>query len=86
VAYAIISIMANIPDHLQPFFWETDLDLISIEKNRNYIIERIMELGDNTAVCWLFSNISVAEIKDVLEKSRRISAKSQNFWRIILEG
>lgn len=74
-----------IAEHLRQFFWETDLSKINIEENKQYIIERILELGDRDAVQWLFSDFSLDEIKKTLEKSKRISKKSLNFWSIILE-
>ena len=77
--------MKDIAEHLRPFFWETDLSKINIEENKQYIIERILELGDKDAVQWLFSNFSQDEIKKTLKESRRISKKSLNFWSIILE-
>jgi succinate dehydrogenase flavin-adding protein (antitoxin of CptAB toxin-antitoxin module) len=72
-------------ENLQSFFWETDLSKINIERNKQYIIERILELGDRDAVQWLFSKFSLAEVKTTLETSRRISKKSKNFWLIMLE-
>ena len=77
--------MKTIPDHLRPFFWETEFNQINIDKNKPYIIERILELGDDSAVSWLFSNYTKNEIKEILEKSRKVSAKSRNFWLLILE-
>jgi len=77
--------MKTIPDHLKPFFWETEFSQINVNKNKPYIIERILELGDISAVKWLFSNYTKNEIKEVLEKSRKVSAKSRNFWQLILE-
>ena len=77
--------MKTLEEHLRPFFWETDLSKIDIEENKQYIIERILELGDKDAVQWLFSNVSMCDIKNTLEKSRRISQKSKNFWSIFLE-
>ena len=71
--------------NLQPFFWETDLSKISIERNKQHIIERILEFGDRDAVQWLFSKFSLSEIKTTLEISKRISKKSKNFWLIFLE-
>lgn len=77
--------MKTIPSHLKPFFWDTDLAQINPIRNRRYIIERILEFGDERAVRWLFSCFSDAEIKKVLDSSPRISAKSKEFWRIVLE-
>jgi len=81
----IINSVRIIAEHLRPFFWETDLSKISIEENKQYIIERILELGDRNAVQWLFSNFSLDEIKKAIEENKSISKKSLNFWSIILE-
>ena len=78
--------MKTLPDFLQPFFWDTEFSQINIDKNRPYIIERILDFGDLSAVSWLFSNYTKIEIKEVLGKSRKVSAKSRNFWQLILEG
>ncbi|MFW6159522.1 MAG: DUF6922 domain-containing protein [Acidobacteriota bacterium] len=77
--------MKSLPNHLKPFFWETDLAKISLTKNKLYIIERILELGDKDAVQWLFSNFSFGEIREALKGSIRISKKSLNFWELFLE-
>jgi hypothetical protein len=47
--------------------------------------ERMLELGDDKAVKWLFSTYSRAEIKEVLATSRRISRKSANYWSLVLK-
>lgn len=78
--------MKTITKQLQPFFWETDVTKIDIEKNKLFIIERILELGDSEAVGWLFSNFTLSDIKKILKKSRRISKKSKNYWSIFLEN
>lgn len=71
---------------LGPFFWDTDWSKIDLKKHRVYIIERILELGDPAAVRWLFSTYSDAELKRVVKTSRNISAKSANYWTIILKA
>lgn len=78
--------MKALPDFLKPFFWDIDLARIDTSENMEFVIERILELGDENAVGWLFSFFPETQIKEVLSKSRRISAKSRNFWHFILEG
>lgn len=78
--------MKALAEHLQQYFWETDLSKINLEKNREYIIERILELGDSDAVQWLFSTFSLIEITTTINNSRRISKKSINFWKIFLKN
>lgn len=80
----IIKKMSKVGQSLLPFFWETDLEKVDIQRNKNFIIERILELGDRSAVEWLFTTYSTAAIKKTLEESRNISKKSKNFWKMIL--
>ena len=81
----IMNTVKHLAEHLRPFFWDTDLSKINTDKNKQFIIERILELGDAKAIQWLFSNFSQDDIKIALKKSKRISKKSLNFWSIVLE-
>lgn len=66
-------------------FWDTEPGHLDLQKNKNYIIERVLELGDERAVRWLFSKYSRREIKEVLAGSRNISRKSSRYWSLILK-
>lgn len=65
-------------------FWDTDSSRLDLEQNKEYIIERVLELGDENAVSWLVSRYRRSEIKKVLGSSRRISRKSANYWSLVL--
>lgn len=65
-------------------FWDTAPDRLDLKKNKDFIIERVLELGDEKAVKWLFSKYSRGEIKEVLSRSRRISRKSSQYWSLML--
>jgi len=78
--------MDRVLKNIFPFFWEADIEKIDIQLHKSYIIERILELGDKTAVDWLFSTYSLADIKKTLQESRSISKKSKNFWEILLNN
>jgi hypothetical protein len=71
----------NIPPGL---FWDTDTSRLDLQQNKEYIIERVLELGDENAVSWLVSCYPRSEIKKVLRSSRRISRKSANYWSLVL--
>lgn len=81
----IIPIVKEKGEHLRPFFWDSDPSKINLEKNSPYIIERVLELGDEKAVHWLFKEFSLTEIKSTLHQSRRISEKSRSYWLIVLD-
>jgi len=65
-------------------FWDIDPSCLDLQENKDYIIERILELGDQEALIWLFSTYAQSDIKRVLSKSRRISRKSFNYWSLVL--
>ncbi len=71
---------------VQAFFWDVDPLHFDLQQNKEYIIERVLELGDDKAVSWLFSKYPRSEIKKVLAGSRRISRKSSHYWSLILKS
>jgi hypothetical protein len=50
-----------------------------------FIIERILEYGDEKAVKWMKRNFKLNEIKKVIYSSRNLSLKSANFWQFIFD-
>lgn len=69
-----------IPPVLKKYFWDVDLSTVDPVKHRRYVIERLVELGDDQAVRWLLKTYTANEIRDVLRLSRTISVKSRNYW------
>jgi hypothetical protein len=74
--------VSSIPDRFRPLFWDASPGNIHIRKNARYIIERVLEFGDNEAIAWLQRVYTTRTILDVLNASRAISNKSRNFWQI----
>lgn len=75
----------EINQNIKRFFWDVDFSKLDFVKNQDFIIERILELGDHESTDWLFSFYSRKIIDDVLKKSTKISPKSANYWALILE-
>lgn len=71
--------------HIRPsLFWDTDTASLDIQRHSRYIIERVLEYGDETAVRWLFEHYPKNIIASVARKSRRLSPKSKNYWNLKL--
>ena len=70
--------------NLKKYFWEVDTNKLVLKKYPEYVISRILEYGDETAVRWLFRNFKKSYLKRVLSKRRDISAKTGNYWGLIL--
>ena len=76
--------MERLPTFLKKFFWDVEFGKIDPKKNRVYFLKRILELGDERAVSWMWKNFDKEEMKDVLLYGRGFTKKSANFWALIL--
>lgn len=76
--------MKSLPLFLKKYFWDVDFYGLSKEKYAHFIIERVLEEGDDKAVKWLNDNFTVAEVKKVFARSRRLSPRSASFWQLTL--
>ncbi len=72
-----------IPSYLKKYFWDTDTCPMDIGKYKMYIIERILEMGDERAAAWMKKSYSRKDIVGVLKKSVRLSPISENYWNIM---
>ena len=70
----------------QALFWDTNPDKIDPEKNALYVIERILDLGNDEEVRWVKKFYNVSEIKKVVENPRRLMARTKNLWTLLLQN
>lgn len=74
-----------IADCVKKYFWDVDTEYVDIREHKRYILERILELGDEEAVAWMRKNFSIDDIASTLDTTRNMSRKSINFWRLFLQ-
>ncbi len=77
--------MKPLPDFLAPYFWETDFAALRLPDHQTFIIERVLEYGDDQAIHWLKGTFTPQAIAAVVRHSRRISRNTANFWALVLE-
>lgn len=75
--------MKLLPRFLKKYFWDVNFSELSKENYSSFIIERILEYGDERAVKWMKKNFNISEIKNVICKSKNLSQKSANFWQFM---
>jgi hypothetical protein len=75
--------MKTLPSFLKRYFWDIDFQKLNKKAYRYFIIERILEYGDEKAVKWMKQTFKLEEIKDTLFHSKNLSFKSANFWQLI---
>ena len=77
--------MKKLPEFLKKYFWDVEFKKIDLEKNKIYVLRRILNYGDEKAVTWMYKNFKKPEIKNVLSNFRGYSQKSANYWALILD-
>lgn len=73
----------KIPKSFKKYFWDVDLRNIDLKKHQTYLIERLLEYGDEKAFKWLLKNFGLKEILEIARKSKKISPKTKNFLNLI---
>ncbi|MFQ6015285.1 MAG: hypothetical protein ACE5NP_07570 [Anaerolineae bacterium] len=73
-----------LPDFLRPYFWEIDFDRLRLPGRERYIIERLLEYGDDDAIRWLRTTFSTETIAAVVRHSRQLSPNTANLWALVL--
>lgn len=69
----------------QTLFWDVDPATIDPKKNAKYIIERILEFGNNEEVRWMYHYYPHDLIKDRVENSRGVlRKKTKALWSLLL--
>jgi hypothetical protein len=77
--------MKPLPRFLKKYFWDVDFPKLDKKNHSQFIIERILEYGDEMAVKWMKRNFKLNEIKKVIYQSRNLSLRSANFWQFIFD-
>lgn len=70
----------EVPKYIKKYFWDVDTKNLDKDKYKDFIIERLLELGDKKSILWLKKNFNIEDIKRVVISSKRITKKSKNFW------
>ena len=70
----------------QTLFWDTNPDKIDTDKNAQYIIERVLDFGNDSEVKWLYHFYDTSLLKNVVAKSRSLMPRTKNLWTLLLEN
>ena len=69
----------------QSLFWDTNPKNIDPQKNAQYIIERVADLGNDKEARWALDFYDKTFIRKVTKKSRCVNPMTKNFWMLITE-
>lgn len=77
----------RLPEQLRPFFWDYKFSHLSMTKDRDLIIRRILSNGSWDAVRWLRKSLGDQELREwlITHRGRGLSARQLRFWSLIYD-
>jgi hypothetical protein len=70
----------------QGLFWDVNPAKIDLQKNAQYVIERVLDFGNDEEVRWLWNYYDKKLIKKIVAKSRCLMPRTKNAWMLILKN
>lgn len=64
----------------ESLFWDTDVKKLDIQKDAKYVIERIMDFGNDDEVRWMRRNYPKELIARVCNISKQLHKSSRTLW------
>ncbi len=77
-------IRMKLPQTVAKYFWGDDLTELDFKKHQDYIIETILEQGNESAISWLLKQIPSHQLAKKLN-SLKLSQRSKQFWQLVLK-
>lgn len=76
----------HLPPSFRKYFWDCCFEDLSMERHDLFIAARILNFGDWKAVSWLNAHGGRSLIRKTVKNRRDLSAKTINFWNVMLHG
>ena len=67
----------------QSLFWDTDVKKLDTQKNATYVIERIMDFGNENEVRWMRKYYPKSLLAEVVRTSRVLGSSSRTLWMLL---
>lgn len=67
----------------QSLFWDVDVKTIDPKKHAVYIIERIMDFGNDREVKWMWYSYPRSLLYKVVSTSRVLHAQTRPLWKAL---
>jgi len=64
-------------------FWDVDPKTINPKKHAQYIIERILDFGQDREIKWMSTFYPRDMINDTIRESRVVDDKSKSLWSLV---
>ena len=77
----------KVPFELKKFFLDVEFEKIDLQKDRNFILERLLNYGTFETFSWIFSTFTNDEVVNLLNTKglHSLSKNSFCFWKKLAE-
>ncbi len=72
---------STIPAAVTMLFWDVDPDTLDLDQHKNFIIERVLNMGNEEALKWLWQEYGLRSIHGTVIISRRLTLKTARCWQ-----
>jgi len=74
----------KIPQRLWKYFWDVNVKKLNPQEKPYFVINRLLDKGDDEAVRWVTAHFSQGTIQETFKKIRDFRAKIGYFWALYL--
>lgn len=76
-----MSDLSRVPKEVIMLLWDVDLTSLNLEEHSSLIIERVLNMGEEVALKWIWHTYGQETIKETVQKSRKLSLKTARCWQ-----
>lgn len=76
-----LSATGDIPEEVTVLFWDIDLATLDLENHNNFVIERVLNMGDEVALKWLWQRYGPTTICNTIIRSHKLTLKTARCWQ-----
>ena len=78
---------SRLPEQLRSLFWDYAFSQLSLAKDRDLIIRRILTNGSWGAVRWLRKRLGDRELRDwlIIHRGRGLTPRQLRFWGVLYD-
>ncbi len=69
----------------QTLFWDVNPKNIDLQKNAQYIIERVADFGNDKEVRWVLGFYDKRLLRKIIAKSRCLRPETKILWTLLLK-
>ncbi|MGI6616241.1 MAG: DUF6922 domain-containing protein [Dethiobacteria bacterium] len=70
-----------VPEAMSMLFWDVDPAALDLELHKDFIIERVLNMGDEKSLKWLWHEYGERVIYDTVINSRGLTLKTARCWQ-----